>query len=100
MRERILNVNFAPRWEEIMKSRIVGAGLGILFVAAFATAADLRHGAQGSDSKISTIPPAWIRTFSMENVRREAFFYVGGEYAGPAGKEVMHGAMYVEVMVR
>ena len=35
----------------------------------------------------------------MENVGREAFFYVGGEYAGPPGKEEMHGAMYVEVMV-
>jgi pimeloyl-ACP methyl ester carboxylesterase len=28
-------------------------------------------------------------------VRRE-FFYAGGEYAGPAGREVMHGQMYVE----
>jgi pimeloyl-ACP methyl ester carboxylesterase len=28
-------------------------------------------------------------------IRRE-FFYVGGDYAGPTGKEVMHGQMYVE----
>ncbi len=28
-------------------------------------------------------------------VRRD-FFYVGGEYAGPPGQEVMHGQMYVE----
>lgn len=26
------------------------------------------------------------------------FFYVGGQYAGPPGKEVMHGQMYVEVL--
>jgi pimeloyl-ACP methyl ester carboxylesterase len=45
------------------------------------------------------MPPAAIPTFSTENLGREAFFYVGGEYTGPAGKEVMHGAMYVEVMV-
>jgi len=30
-------------------------------------------------------------------VRRE-FFYVGGSYAGPPGKEVMHGQMYVEAL--
>ena len=29
-------------------------------------------------------------------VARREFFYVGGEYAGPAGQEVMHGQMYVE----
>ncbi len=45
------------------------------------------------------MPPSSIPTFSTENVGREAFFYVGGEYAGPPGKEEMHGAMYVEVMV-
>jgi pimeloyl-ACP methyl ester carboxylesterase len=82
-----------------MNSRIVRAGLAILFVAALATVADLRHGPQASDSKNSAMPPSSIPTFSMENVGREAFFYVGGEYVGPPGKEVMHGAMYVEVMV-
>jgi pimeloyl-ACP methyl ester carboxylesterase len=85
--------------EEIMNSRIARAGLAILFLAALATVADLRHAAQASDTKNSAMPPASIPTFSMENVGREAFFYVGGEYAGPPGKEVMHGAMYVEVMV-
>lgn len=30
-------------------------------------------------------------------VRRE-FFYVGGEYAGPAGEETLHGQMYVEAL--
>src|SRR5580692_5907448 len=85
--------------EEIMNSRIARAGLAILFLAALATVADLRHAAQASDTKNSAMPPASIPTFSMENVGREAFFYVGGEYAGPPGKEVMHGPMYVEVMV-
>src|ERR1700693_4606029 len=82
-----------------MNSRILKAGLAILFVAALATVADLRHGAQASDAKSSAMPPSSIPTFSTENVGREAFFYVGGEYAGPPGKEEMHGAMYVEVMV-
>jgi pimeloyl-ACP methyl ester carboxylesterase len=27
------------------------------------------------------------------------FFYIGGEYAGPAGAEIMRGQMYVEVLV-
>jgi pimeloyl-ACP methyl ester carboxylesterase len=85
--------------EEIMNSRIARAGLAILFLAALATVADLRHAAQASDTKNSAMPPASIPTFSMENVGREAFFYVGGEYAGPPGKEVMHGAMYVEAFV-
>lgn len=29
-------------------------------------------------------------------IARRDFFYVGGEYAGPPGAEVMHGQMYVE----
>ncbi len=32
-------------------------------------------------------------------VARRDFFYVGGEYAGPPGEEVMHGQMYVERLV-
>src|SRR5258708_15985518 len=51
------------------------------------------------DKPSGAAPPSSIPTFSTENVGREAFFYVGGEYTGPAGKEEMHGAMYVEVMV-
>jgi pimeloyl-ACP methyl ester carboxylesterase len=82
-----------------MNHRIVRAGMAILFLVALVTAADSRPGTQASDSKNSAMPPASIPTFSMDNVGREGFFYVGGEYAGPAGKEVMHGAMYVEVMV-
>ena len=82
-----------------MNRRIVKAGLAILFIAMLAAVAGIRRGAQAADSKNSAMPPALIPTFSMENVGREAFFYVGGEYAGAPGKEEMHGAMYVEVMV-
>src|SRR5215469_12480577 len=32
-----------------------------------------------------------------ENVARRDFFYIGGEYAGEPGQEIMHGQMY-EVM--
>jgi pimeloyl-ACP methyl ester carboxylesterase len=45
------------------------------------------------------MPPASIPTFSADDVARTGFFYVGGHYVGPAGKEVMDGAEYVEVMV-
>ena len=82
-----------------MNRRIVKAGLAILFIAMLAAVAGIRRGAHAADSKNSAMPPALIPTFSMENVGREAFFYVGGEYAGAPGKEEMHGAMYVEVMV-
>ena len=42
-------------------------------------------------------PPPSIPTFSTENIGREGHFYVGGKWAGDPGKEVMDGAMYVEV---
>jgi hypothetical protein len=32
----------------------------------------------------------------MSAVAKREFFYGGGEYAGPAGEEVMRGQMYVE----
>lgn len=32
----------------------------------------------------------------QSSIARRDFFYVGGEYAGPPGAEVMHGQMYVE----
>jgi pimeloyl-ACP methyl ester carboxylesterase len=44
-------------------------------------------------------PPAAIPTFSTSNIGREGHFYVGGHYVGPAGNEILFGAMYVEVMV-
>jgi len=47
----------------------------------------------------SAVPPASIPTFSTDDIARTGFFYVGGKYVGDAGKEVMDGAEYVEVMV-
>ena len=44
-------------------------------------------------------PPASIPTFAMDDVARIGYFYAGGHYVGPPGKEVMDGAEYVEVMV-
>jgi pimeloyl-ACP methyl ester carboxylesterase len=44
-------------------------------------------------------PPASIATFATTDIARTGFFYVGGHYVGAAGKEVMDGAEYVEVMV-
>ena len=82
-----------------MNRKTLKIGLAILFLGALAAVAGLRRGTQASDSKNSAMPPASIPTFSMENVAREAFFYVGGKYEGAPGKEEMHGAMYVEVMV-
>jgi len=82
-----------------MNRKTVKIGLAILFLAAVAAVAGLRRGTQASDSKNSAMPPASIPTFSTENIAREAFFYVGGKYEGAPGKEEMHGAMYVEVMV-
>src|SRR6267154_5609384 len=43
--------------------------------------------------------PASIVTFSTANIGRQGHFYVGGHWAGEPGKEVMDGAMYVEVWV-
>jgi pimeloyl-ACP methyl ester carboxylesterase len=70
----------------------------IVTLAAFSFGTPLSLQAQ-KDKPSGAMPPTAIPTFSTENLGREAFFYVGGEYTGPAGKEVMHGAMYVEVMV-
>jgi pimeloyl-ACP methyl ester carboxylesterase len=44
-------------------------------------------------------PGASIPTFSTDDIARTGFFYAGGHYTGDKGKEVMAGAMYVEVMV-
>src|SRR5580693_5406345 len=44
-------------------------------------------------------PPASIPTVSTADIARQGFFYVGGHYVGEAGKEIMDGAMYVEVLV-
>ena len=51
------------------------------------------------DHKAKAMPPNGIPTFPTDNIARKGFFYVGGNYAGDKGKEVMHGSMYVEVWV-
>jgi pimeloyl-ACP methyl ester carboxylesterase len=54
----------------------------------------------GAASDLSKATPgAAIPTFSTDDIARTGFFYAGGRYEGPKGKEVMRGAMYVEVMV-
>jgi pimeloyl-ACP methyl ester carboxylesterase len=55
--------------------------------------------AHAQDSNAQAAPPAAIPTFSTEDIARQAFFYIGGHYVGDPGKEIMHGAMYVEVLV-
>src|SRR5579872_7495838 len=52
-----------------------------------------------AQNRATGAPPASIRTFSTEDIASTGFFYVGGQYVGAPGKEVMDGAEYVEVMV-
>lgn len=82
-----------------MKSGIIKWLQDILCLAALAFAASRSPLLLADNSKNAAAPPSSIPTFSTENIAREGFFYVGGQYAGEPGKEEMHGAMYVEVMV-
>jgi pimeloyl-ACP methyl ester carboxylesterase len=82
-----------------MDRSILRVAAAVAFLAALAAITSHRFSMQASDAKVSAIPPSAIPTFSMDNVGREGFFYVGGKYEGEPGKEEMHGAMYVEVMV-
>src|ERR1700688_5336809 len=52
-----------------------------------------------AQSRAAGAPPPSIHTFSTEDIASPGFFYVGGQYVGAPGKEVMDGAEYVEVMV-
>jgi len=52
-----------------------------------------------AQSRPAGAPPPSIHTFSTEDIASTGFFYVGGQYVGASGKEVMDGAEYVEVMV-
>lgn len=52
-----------------------------------------------AQSNSGAVPPAAIPTFSSAKVARVGHFYVGGHYEGQPGKEIMFGAMYVDVMV-
>ncbi len=82
-----------------MKSAMVKWQLGILLFAALAFAAGRSSLLRADSAKSSAAPPSSIPTFSTDSIGREGFFYVGGQYAGEPGKEELHGAMYVEVMV-
>jgi len=52
-----------------------------------------------AQSRVTGAPPPAIHTFSTADIASTGFFYVGGQYVGAPGKEVMDGAEYVEVMV-
>jgi pimeloyl-ACP methyl ester carboxylesterase len=77
-----------------MKLRTWVAVLSVLFVALFG----ILFGAR-AQSRTAGAPPPSIHTFSTEDIASTGFFYVGGQYVGAPGKEVMDGAEYVEVMV-
>ncbi len=83
-----------------MRSRTMKSGCAVLAAGIAVLLGGARFEARADNAKKpSAMPPASIPTFSTENLGREAIFYVGGEYKGAPGKEVMDGAMYVEVMV-
>jgi pimeloyl-ACP methyl ester carboxylesterase len=77
-----------------MKMRISIAVLSAL--AAFLVSNWL--GVSANDTAGSA-PGASIPAFSTENIGRQGHFYVGGKWVGEPGKEIMDGAMYVEVWV-
>src|SRR5271167_2867303 len=77
-----------------MKMRTCVAALHVWIVALFG----ICLGAQ-AQSRATGAPPPSIHTFSTEDIASTGFFYVGGQYVGAPGKEVMDGAEYVEVMV-
>ena len=43
--------------------------------------------------------PASVTVYDQSQLKARGFFFVGGEYVGEQGKQVMHGQMYVEVLV-
>jgi pimeloyl-ACP methyl ester carboxylesterase len=77
-----------------MRIRTWFAVLSVLFVALFGVCFVAR-----AQSHATGAPPPSIHTFSTEDIASTGFFYVGGQYVGAPGKEVMDGAEYVEVMV-
>jgi pimeloyl-ACP methyl ester carboxylesterase len=68
-----------------------------LFLALLAIALGCLNGF--AQNAMPAAPSAADAPFSAANLARFGYFYVGGHYAGPAGKEVMDGAMYTEVLV-
>jgi pimeloyl-ACP methyl ester carboxylesterase len=77
-----MNLRISNAVHALLLAVLIGAGLG----------ADTKQGSGAA-------PPGSIPTFSTADIARTGFFYVGGHYVGGAGKEVMDGAEYVEVMV-
>jgi len=77
-----------------MKIRNRAALLSVASIAWFCISPAAR-----AQSRPTGAPPASIHTFSTEDIASTGFFYVGGQYVGAPGKEVMDGAEYVEVMV-
>jgi len=77
-----------------MKLRTWAIGLPILIFGFLGVGFGAR-----AQNRVAGAPPPSIRTFSTEYVASTGFFYVGGQYIGAPGKEVMDGAEYVEVMV-
>src|ERR1700722_1253810 len=77
-----------------MKIRKWAAMLSVTTVAFFGISIAAR-----AQNRPTGAPPASIHTFSTADIASTGFFYVGGQYVGAPGKEVMDGAEYVEVMV-
>ena len=78
-----------------MKLRISALLAIFVSVLILAAASSQLH----AQSRPTGAPPPSIHTFSTEDIASTGFFYVGGQYVGAPGKEVMDGAEYVEVMV-
>ena len=53
---------------------------------------------QSQAASMASVPDS-IPLYDQKNIQSRGFFYVGGEYVGEPGKELMRGQMYVEVFV-
>jgi pimeloyl-ACP methyl ester carboxylesterase len=78
---------------------VVLLGLAVTLGAWLGASAQNNSKAMGKPDLTKAVPPSSIPTFPTDNIGRIGFFYAGGKWAGPPGKEVMDGAMYVEVWV-
>ena len=68
--------------------------VGMLTGVALAVAAG-----EAAAQAASAVVPADIPTVEVMNLARHGFFFVGGRYVGEAGKQLMDGQIYVEVLV-
>src|SRR5579884_778998 len=76
--------------------------LPAVFVVAFAVANNWTGGASAkaaAKAHADASASSSIPTFSTEDIARTGFYYAGGQYEGPPGKETMGGDAYVEVWV-